>query len=87
MENYDSVSNDKENISKATLVSELEFCINLWKQQSYCEFAGHTDCDKCATPYLLNKLITGELLHGPDVKRLDVNEWYVKLEEIKGKYC
>ncbi len=42
-------------------------------------FWGETKCEKCAAPYLLYKMITGELLDGI---RLTHNEWKDKLEEL-----
>lgn len=63
-------------------VEELEFCLKLWEKQGYCEFGGYTKCEQCAAPYLLYKLITGKVLHGK-MKRLSLNEWKKKLNELK----
>lgn len=63
------------------LIEELNFCLDLWEKQGYCEFGGHTKCESCATPYLLLKLISGEVLHG-DMKRLTLDDWKKKVHEI-----
>ena len=68
------------------LIAELEFCLGLWEKQGYCEFGGHTRCEQCAAPYLIYKLITGEAIHGKDVRRLSLDEWREKLDEIKKNY-
>ncbi len=65
------------------LIEELEFCIKLWKEQGHCEFGGYTNCKNCATPYLLLKLITGEILHGKEIRRLTLEDWENKIKEIK----
>ena len=62
-------------------VEELKFCISLWEKQGHCEFGGHTECPQCAAPYLLLKLINGEVLHG-DMERLTLDEWKAKLNAI-----
>lgn len=64
-------------------LEELEFCIDLWNNQGYCEFGGHTNCYECAAPYLLLKLITGETLHGGNMTRLKLDDWKKKIYEIK----
>ncbi|MCK9393607.1 MAG: hypothetical protein WCX30_03825 [Candidatus Paceibacterota bacterium] len=57
------------------LKEELNFCLKLWREQGYCSFGGKTNCSECATPYLLYKLIAGEILHGENMKRLTLDEW------------
>lgn len=66
---------------KKALREELNFCLKLWKEQGYCEFGGHTECEQCAAPYLLWKLLTGEVLHGK-MKRLTREDWKKRLERI-----
>lgn len=65
------------------LIEELEFCLEHWKKQGYCEFGGYTKCEQCAAPYLLYKLITKDVLHGKETKRLTLEDWKQKLNEIK----
>ncbi len=67
---------------KEKLVEELKFCIDLWEKQGYCEFGGKTNCKECATPYLLLKLINGEVLHG-DIERLTLEDWKEKVNKLK----
>lgn len=57
------------------LKEELNFCLKLWEKQGYCNFGGKTKCEECAVPYLLYKLITGEVLHNKTMKRLTLEEW------------
>lgn len=64
------------------LTEELEFCLRLWKEKGSCQFGGHTNCSECAAPYILLKLINGEVLHG-DMKRLTLNDWEGKLQQLK----
>jgi len=66
---------------KDKLIHELEFCVDLWEKQGYCEFGEHTNCKECATPYLLLKLITGEVLHGK-MERLSLQDWKEKIKKI-----
>ena len=67
---------------KEKFVEELEFCLKLWEKQGHCEFGGYTKCEQCATPYLLLKLINGELLHGK-MERLKLADWKKKVEEVR----
>ena len=60
---------------------ELNFCLQLWESQGYCEFGGHTKCEQCAAPYILLKLATGEVLHGK-MKRLTLEGWKDKIRNI-----
>lgn len=69
--------------SKKTYIHELEMCLDLWEKQGHCEFGIYTECTKCAAPYLLLKLISGEVMHGKDMPRLSLNEWKSRLEELK----
>ncbi len=71
----------KKEIEK--LIEELEFCLEYWEKQKYCKFGNHTKCEQCAAPYLLYKLITGKVLHGKKMKRLTLEDWKQKLNEIK----
>ena len=68
---------------KQRLIEELNFCLEHWEKQGNCEFGGYTKCEQCAAPYLLYKLITGTALHGKGMKRLTLEEWKEKLNEIK----
>ncbi|MFA5755021.1 MAG: hypothetical protein WC909_01485 [Candidatus Paceibacterota bacterium] len=61
---------------------ELNFCLKLWEKQGYCNFGGKTKCEECAVPYLLYKLITGEVLHDEKMKRLALEDWKKLTEEI-----
>lgn len=61
-------------------IEELKFCVHLWEKQGYCEFGGHTKCEQCASPYILWKLSTGEVLHGK-MERLTLNDWKKKLDK------
>ncbi len=63
-------------------IDELEFCLKMWDDKGGCTFGGNTRCEECAAPYLLLKLINGEVLHG-DIKRLTLNDWTEKLKELK----
>ena len=67
---------------KEELIKELDFCINLWQKNGHCEFGGYTKCEECAAPYLLLKLINGEVLHGK-MKRLTLEDWKKKLSGLK----
>lgn len=64
------------------LKEELNFCLKLWKEQGYCNFGGKTNCENCATPYLLYKLITGKVLHDENMKRLTIEDWESLAKEI-----
>jgi len=70
-------------MNKEELLKELEFCLKLWKESGGCEFGQTTKCKECAAPYLLLKLINGEIIHGKDVKRLTLNDWEKKLKQLK----
>lgn len=65
------------------LKKELNFCLQLWQKQGFCEFGSKTNCKECATPYLLWKLISGEVLHGKEMKRLTLEDWKIKLKSIE----
>jgi hypothetical protein len=67
---------------KERYVEELKFCMKLWEKQGYCEFGGRTNCEKCAAPYILLKLTTGEVLHGK-MKRLTLDDWKKKIKSIE----
>ena len=51
-------------MNKEDLLKELEFCLKLWQEKGGCEFGKSTQCENCAAPYLLLKLISGEVIHG-----------------------
>jgi len=65
---------------KDTLKKELEQCLQLWEKQGYCTFGQETKCEQCALPYLLWKLLSGEIIHGPDQPRLTLDQWKEKLK-------
>jgi ASC-1-like (ASCH) protein len=65
----------------AQLKNELRFCLKLWKEKGGCTFGGGTRCEQCAVPYLLLKMLTGEVLHG-DMKRLTLEDWEKKIEQF-----
>lgn len=66
-------------MDKKILLDELKFCLNIWEEKGGCNFGGFTKCDKCATPYLLSKLITGEVLHDENMQRLTLENWEDKV--------
>jgi len=70
---------------KEQLIKELEFCLSLWEKRGYCEFGKHTNCKQCASPYLLWKLITGEVIHGENIERLTLENWKDKLKVYNSK--
>ena len=57
------------------LKEELKFCLTLWEEQGHCNFGGKTKCEKCASPYLLYKLISNNVLHDKNMKRLALEDW------------
>ncbi|MCK4264945.1 hypothetical protein KAW80_01150 [Candidatus Babeliales bacterium] len=69
-------------ISKDRLKEELDFCIKTWGKQGFCSFGGHTKCEECATPYLMYKLLTNNLLHDKNMKRLSLHDWKELLAAI-----
>ena len=68
---------------KERLVEDLKFCLGLWEKQGHCRFGGRTNCEQCGVPYLLYKLITGEVLHG-DMERLTLEDWKKRIDQMKG---
>jgi len=70
-------------MKKEDLIKELEFCLKLWEERGFCKFGKLTKCDECASPYLLLKLISGEIIHGDNINRLTLNDWKNKLKELK----
>ena len=62
---------------------ELNFCLKLWEEQGYCEFGKKTYCEQCAAPYVLWKMISGEVIHGPDVERLTLEQWKEKIKNLE----
>jgi hypothetical protein len=58
---------------------ELLFCLDLWKTQGHCGFGEKTKCTECAAPYLLFKMITGEVFDG---ERLTLEDWEKKITKI-----
>jgi len=70
-------------VEKQELKKELQFCIALWEEKGFCTFGNKTECEKCAVPYLLWKLISGEVIHGENIKRLSLEDWKTKLKNLK----
>ena len=70
-------------MEKKEFIEELKFCLDLWEEKGGCEFGGENKCEKCAVPYLLLKFISGEILHGENQKRLTLDEWKTKVEELE----
>ena len=62
-------------------VEELKFCLKLWEKQGYCEFGKKTNCKDCGAPYVLWKMVSGEIIHGPNYKRLSLDEWKNKIKD------
>jgi len=69
-------------MNKQELTKELKFCLRLWKEKGGCHFGGSTKCEKCAAPYLLLKLISGEILHDKNMQRLTLKDWENKLQQL-----
>ncbi len=65
------------------LKEELGFCLKLWEEKGGCTFGGGNNCEECAAPYLLLKLISGEVLHGDDMKRLSLEDWEAVVENLE----
>ncbi len=59
----------KEDIKK-----EIDFCIKLREEQGGCGFGKHTNCEQCASMYVLRKLYTGEVLDGQKLSLQDRKE-------------
>jgi len=57
---------------KEKLIEEFQFCLDLWQKQGHCTFGISTKCETCASPYLLYKLISNDIVHE---KRLSLEEW------------
>ena len=57
-------------------ISELILCIDHMKKSGGCQFGAGKICDQCGTPYLLWKMISGELLCGEELK---ATNWEQKL--------
>lgn len=64
-----------------TLLHELNFCLQLREKERGCTFWWRTKCEQCAVPYLLWKVLTGEIIHG-DIKRLTLEERKEKSKNI-----
>ena len=67
-----------------TPLEELKFCLEHWEKNGHCTFGGNTHCAECGSPYLLLKMISGEVLHG-DMERLGLEEWKKKVERINNQ--
>ncbi len=72
-------------MDKQQLIHELEFCLKLWEEKGYCKFGKLTKCEQCAAPYLLLKLINNKLIQEDDVVRLTLEDWKLKLQELKNE--
>ena len=71
--------------SKKQLNAELDYCMKLWEEQGRCAFGEKTQCSQCAAPYVLWKMLTGEVIHGPQMSRLTLAQWKKKIEELKNQ--
>jgi len=67
-------------MSNEELKKELEFCLKLWEEKGSCTFGGKTECKQCAVPYLLWKMISGEIIHEGNIKRLTLEDWKNKIK-------
>jgi hypothetical protein len=67
-------------MEKSELITEMDFCLELWEKQGYCKFGGKNNCENCAVLYLLEKLISGKV---NDSRRLDLNDWKKRINELK----
>jgi hypothetical protein len=65
-------------MNKEPLLKELKYCINFWKEKGGCKFGGETKCENCASPYLLLKLISGEILE----EKITLKNWENKLNQL-----
>ena len=74
------VRSEMENNYKR-LVEEFEFCLRLWEEKGGCGFGSGTRCPECGVPYLLWKLISGEVLDKGE--KLSLEEWKEKLLDFK----
>ncbi len=63
-------------------LEELKLCLKIWKKHGHCSFGGNTNCEECGAPYLMYKIITGNALHGEEMKRLVLSDWINLVEEI-----
>lgn len=63
------------------LLHELNFCLQLREKEGGCTFWWGRTCEQCAVPYLLWKLLTGEIIHGK-IKRLTLEERKEKSKNI-----
>jgi len=70
-------------MDKKLLLDEFEKCISLWEKKGYCGFGGQTNCEECASLYLLYKMLTGEQLHVNSMTKLSLNSWQEKLIKLK----
>lgn len=61
-------------MDKQKYISEINFCLQLREKEWGCGFWWWNKCEQCAVPYLLHKLISGEVLHG-DMTRLTLDDW------------
>jgi len=69
--------------SKQELLDELETCVKAWENLGYCHIGGRNECFTCPVPYLLLKLITGEVLSERFSFRWKLEDWKDKLIELK----
>ena len=60
---------------------EINICLKIWEEKGGCTFGGKTKCEECAAPYVLLKMINGELLHG-DIQRLSLDDWRTKINSL-----
>lgn len=70
-------------MEKKELIGELEHCLKEWKDKGYCTFGKRNNCEQCAAPYLVLKMISREIIHGDDQPRLNLEDWKKKLYSLK----
>ena len=70
-------------MNKKIPLDELKFCLDMWKEKGGCNFGGSTKCEQCGTPYLLLKLINGEILHDENMQRLTREDWEDKIKHYE----
>lgn len=63
-------------MNKISPEKELQLCLKLWEKKGGCRFGGGKQCAACATPYLLWKMMTGEIIH----EKLSIEDWKKKSE-------
>jgi hypothetical protein len=68
---------------KEELIEELELCLKVWENLGKCKLGKETNCKDCGCPYVLLKMISGQVLNEKDMKRLDLKDWKYVLGLVK----